>query len=199
MRNRGLLLVACLLVSASMSLSQVKFGFGPHVGIDFSSFPKAVSQYYGMGFNFGVQGEVDFTKNIGAELAFDYGMFSSDKTKLAGAGGAAASDITGFNVSVVGITVTGIGKLPLNGGVTPYGVFGFGLHISSASDLMYKGQLYASGGDSKTNFGIHFGVGTEYKVSKNIGVFGDFKFKIIFTEGSSTSIFPLTFGMNYWL
>ncbi len=54
-------------------------------------------------------------------------------------------------------------------------------------------------GDSTTKFGMHFGAGTEYKINKNIGIFGEFKFIIIFTEGSSTSVFPLMFGANFWL
>jgi opacity protein-like surface antigen len=199
MRKRLLFGLTVALLLASTSFSQVKFGFGPHFGIGFSSMPKGISDYYGMGFNFGAQGQVELMKNIGIQLEFDYATYSSDKSKIAAANGIQSSDLSGWNISVVGINVEGVGKLPLSGGVTPYGMVGFGLNISGASDLKYKGNLAAAGGDSKTNFGILFGVGTEYKVSKSIGVFADFKFRLVFSEGSSTSLLPFTFGMNFWL
>lgn len=206
MRKVSLLVLACaLLLSAGSSYGQMKFGVGPHVGISFSSFPKPLNEVYGTGFNFGAQGEMELMKYVGIRLGLDYGMFSSDKAKFNYTNGGQAipsSDISGLNVGMFSITASGLGKLPLQGGVTPYGILGFGLHISSVSDLVVKsnGQDYTMlKGDSTTKFGMHFGAGTEYKINKNIGIFGEFKFIIIFTEGSSTSVFPLMFGANFWL
>lgn len=206
MRRRHLIVAACMLLLAGTSLSQMKIGFGPHVGISFSSFPKPMNEVYGMGFNFGAQGELEFTKNIGLRLGLDYGSFSSDKTKFPytdGNGKAIpSSDITGLNVGIFGLTVSGVGKLPLKGGFTPYGLIGFGLNFIGASDLVVRvnGQDYPQiKGDSSTKFGLNFGVGGEYRVAKNIGIFGEFKVALIFTEGSSTTVLPLAFGANFWL
>lgn len=206
MRKISMLVLACaLLLTAGTSFGQMKFGVGPHVGISFSSFPKPTDQIYGIGFNFGAQGELELMKNIGIRLGLDYGTFSSDKTKFGYTNGGQAipsSDISGLGVGIFGLSVSGVGKLPLKGGITPYGLVGFGLNFISVSDLVVKvnGQDFTTiKGDSNTKFGIHFGVGTEYRVAKNIGIFGEFKFNLIFTEGSSTSTFPLMFGANFWL
>jgi len=196
-----LLAVGCLAATAH---AQVKFGAGPHLGFAFSSFPKPADQYYGFGFGFGAQGEVEFIKYVSMRLNFDYLVFSADKAKFGYTGGGQpipTSDISGGNAKSVSITVTGLGKIPTASSFTPYGMFGFGLYIGSVSDISvtYQGKEYPfPTGDSKTNFGIHFGVRSEFKVSHAISVFGDFKFVLVFSEGSSTSVFPFTFGMNYW-
>jgi opacity protein-like surface antigen len=206
MRRRHLIVAACMLLLAGTSFAQIKFGFGPHLGISFSSFPKPMNDVYGMGFGFGAQGEMEFSKNIGLRLGLDYGLFSSDKSKFPYTDGGGkqipSSDISGLNIGMFSMMVSGVGKLPLKGGFTPYGLLGFGLHMSSISDQVVKanGQDYTTiKGDSNTKFGLNFGVGGDYHVAKNISVFGEFKFVLILTEGSSTSVLPLTFGANFWL
>ena len=207
MRKAIMVVVACLFLLSGTSIAQMKFGVGPHVGISFSSFPKPLNEVYGTGFNFGAQGEMELMKYVGVRLGLDYGMFSSDKSKFGffnqGTGQPIpSSDISGLNVGMFSITASGLGKLPLKGGVTPYGILGFGLHIMSVGDLNVKvnGQdELVQKGDTTTKFGMHFGAGTEYKINKNIGIFGEFKFMLIFTEGSSTTVMPLMFGANFWL
>ncbi len=77
-----------------------------------------------------------------------------------------------------------------------------GLHFSSSSDVIvkYQGQdiTAVKAGDGSTNFGIDFGVGADFKIAKTVSLFGEFKFLLIFTEGSSTSVFPLTVGATFW-
>jgi opacity protein-like surface antigen len=205
MRRSILVVAAFMILATGTSFGQMKFGVGPHFGISFSSFPKPTDQFYGIGFNFGAQAEMEIIKYVGIRFGLDYSTFSSDKSKFGFTNGGQAvptSDISGLGVGIFGISVTGLGKLPLKGGVTPYGLFGFGLNMISVSDLVVKvnGQDYTQlKGDSSTKFGIHFGVGTEYRVAKNIGIFGEFKFMLIFTEGSSTTVMPLSFGANFWL
>jgi opacity protein-like surface antigen len=202
-----MIIAVCMLsLLTATSFGQMKFGVGPHFGISFSSFPKPLNEVYGTGFNFGAQGEMELMKHVGIRLGLDYGMFSSDKSKFnyTDNNGQAipSSDISGLNIGMFSITASGLGKLPLKGGVTPYGILGFGLHISSVGDLVVKagGQDYTTiQGSSTTKFGMHFGAGTEYKINKNIGLFGEFKFMLIFTEGSSTTVMPLMFGANFWL
>lgn len=205
MRRSFIVAATCLFLLTGTAPAQMKFAVGPHLGISFSSFPKPSDQYYGIGFNFGAQAEMELMKNVGIRFGLDYGTFSSDKAKFGFTNGGQpvpSSDVSGLGVGILGISFTGLGKLPLKGGVTPYGLFGFGLNMISVSDLVVKvnGQDYTQlKGDTSTKFGIHFGVGTEYRVARNIGVFGEFKFNLIFTEGSSTSTFPLMFGANFWL
>ena len=206
MRRSFIVAATCLFLLTGTAPAQMKFAVGPHIGVSFSSFPKPLNEVYGTGFNFGAQGEMELMKHVGIRLGLDYGMFSSDKSKFQytdGNGQAIpSSDISGLNVGMFSITASGLGKLPLQGGVTPYGILGFGLHISSVGDLVVKagGQDYTTiQGSSTTKFGMHFGAGTEYKINKNIGIFGEFKFMLIFTEGSSTTVMPLMFGANFWL
>jgi opacity protein-like surface antigen len=198
--KRAIVAVVLVFVVALGANAQMKWGAGAQAGLAFSSFPKPASDYFGIGFGFGAHGDVEFMKYVGARFNFDYRMFSSDKSKFTDIYGQPipSSDISGGNVSIISFGLEGLGKLPLKGSpVTPYGLFGLGLNISSTSDLMYKGQT-ALTSESKTNFGIDFGVGAEFKIAKTVSLFGEFKFLLIFTEGSSTSIFPLTVGATFW-
>jgi opacity protein-like surface antigen len=200
MRTRYLVAVMIMFLLPLTVFAQVKIGFGPHVGISFSSLGGAAaggvkpSEIYGMGFNFGAQGEVEVMKYIGIRLGLDYGIFSPDKTKLNFAEG-----VSGLSVGVFSIMVSGIGKLPLKGGFTPYGILGFGLHMSSASDVTYSGQVVYKAPAGTTDFGMNFGAGAEYRVTKNIGIFSEFKMILVFSSGSSSSMFPFQFGANFWL
>jgi len=204
--KRTVIAVVLLLVVALGAQAQIKWGAGAQAGIDFSSFPKPASDYFGIGFGFGAHADAEFMKNFGARFVFDYRMFSSDKSKFGftdpNGQPISSSDISGGNVSVISFGLEGLGKLPLQGSaVTPYGLFGFGLNISSNSQITvtYQGQEYKFGtSESKTNFGIDFGVGADFKIAKTVSMFGEFKFLLIFTEGSSTSIFPLTVGVTFW-
>lgn len=203
--KRAIVALVLVFVVALGAHAQMKWGAGAQAGLAFSSFPKPASDYFGIGFGFGAHGDVEFMKYVGARMNFDYRMFSSDKSKFGftdpNGQPISTSDISGGNVSIIGITIEGLGKLPLGGPVTPYGIFGMGLQISSNSEITvtYQGQEYKFGtSDSKTNFGIDFGVGADFKIAKTVSMFGEFKFLLIFTEGSSTSIFPLTVGVTFW-
>ncbi len=203
-----LLVLLCIVLISGLSPAQVKFGAGPHVGFSFSSFPEGIKDFYGFGFGFGAQGEISIMKYVGARLNFDYHIFPSDKTKLKSlqvtdqfGNPLTITDVTGGNISIVGITANGLGKIPTGSIVTPYGLFGLGLHILSISDLTIK----ADGAEgtlklmsSETDFGLNFGAGADVKVAKNLTLFGEFKYVLIFTKDNNSSHIPITFGANYW-
>jgi opacity protein-like surface antigen len=191
--------------------AQIKFGAGPEVGIAFSSVPKPLNDYYGSGFGFGVHGDVDIIKYFAVALNLDYRMFPLDKTKLgdqlAMANGVNPGSVTvsGLTVSDFSIMVNGVGKIPLDGPVTPYGVAGLGMHFTSSSDptVTYNGQdvtaLAGFGkGTSESNFGIDFGAGAEVKVTKTVGVFLDFRYILVFSTGENTSFMPITAGATFY-
>jgi len=205
--KRIIVLVFGFTFLVSMSHAAVGFGGGAQAGISISSFPKAISDGYGMGFGFGAHGDVNIIKFLTLRLNFDYHIFPSKKDKirddLAAANAVNASDITveGLNANIVGITVNGIAKLPTGSSVTPYGLLGFGMHIASVSDLKvtYQGQPVTvtgtSGLGSDTNFGMNFGAGSEFGLG-NVKLYFEVEYVLIFSSGSSTGHIPITVGVT---
>jgi len=203
-----LLAAALCLVLAASTASAIGFGGGVHGGMSISTFPKEVKDYYGTGFGFGAHGDLKVLAFLTARLNFDYHMFSSDKNKIidevAKANGVATSDLTmeGFNASIMGITLNGIGKVPVGKStVTPYGLVGLGMHILSISDpkLTYQGQDVTSQvfnkTETETKFGINFGAGAEFRIAA-VTLFAEVKYVIIFTENENTSHIPITIGVT---
>jgi hypothetical protein len=205
MKKISLLVLALCIVSV-ISNAQVSFGGGAQAGIAFSSFPKGISDYYGMGFGFGGHGDLNFGKYFTGRLNVDYSMFSSDKDKLksqlaqANNVQASALDLSGLNISDFGIMLNGLGKLPTGTMVTPYAIVGVGIHIMNISDgkVTYQGQEFPvqTGLGSQTKFGLNFGAGSEFSLGM-AKLYFDVKYVIIFTEGNSSGIIPLTFGVTF--
>jgi hypothetical protein len=221
--KRIIISIVALLVATSLASAQMTFGGGAHAGFSLSSFPKEIKDYYGLGIGFGGHADLNIMKFVTLRLNIDYHRFGSDKTKFAEAVVAAcnAQRITiggqafqtpkttfgGMNASIIGITVNGLGKLPTKSLATPYAIFGLGLHISTPSDptVSYEGvgditkELTELGilgkAEGSTKFGINFGAGSEFKIGQ-VKLFAEFKYVIIFTSGSSTGHFPITFGVT---
>jgi len=204
---KRLLVVALSLMLTASTASAIGFGGGVHGGVSFSSFPKAVKDYYGTGFGFGAHGDLKIIKYLTARLNVDYHMFSSDKNKIieeiARDNNVATSDLSfeGFNASVLGITLNGIGRIPLGKSpVTPYGLAGLGINILSISDpkLTYQGQDVTSQifgkPETETKFGINFGAGAEFALA-GFSLYAEVKYVIIFTENENTSHIPITVGV----
>jgi opacity protein-like surface antigen len=204
-----LITLCCIVLVTSLATAQLSFGGGAHVGFAFSSFPTAVKDYYGSGFLFGGHGELNIIKYVTVRLNLDYVSFTSDKTKIAQAlatkYNVQASDIvfSGLNTSDFSIFVNGLGKIPIQGSpVTPYGLLGFGLNFLSGSDgtFTYQGTPQTAltlKGESSTKFGLNFGGGSEYAIAKAMKLILEFKYVIVFTEGSSTSYFPIVLGATF--
>jgi opacity protein-like surface antigen len=208
--KRAIAVLLALLLVSSLSSAQLSFGGGAQAGLSFSSFPKipGVESPYGMGFGFGGHGDLNIMKYIGLRLNVDYHMFPIDKAKItdavARANGVAPGDLSfsGLTVGILGITVNGLGKLPLAGPVTPYGIIGLGLHMISTSDpkLTYQGQDRTREGgfgpvEGKTKFGLNFGAGAEFKLG-SIKLYADIKYVLVFTENESSGHIPFTVGVT---
>jgi opacity protein-like surface antigen len=211
--KRFFLLLIMAAVGTSLSVAQLSFGGGANAGIGFASFQKEISDYYGFGFGFGAHGDLNIGKYVTTRLNFDYSIFPSNKDKLKGlipdgttdqnGNPINKADITfsGLNASVFGISVSGIGKLPTGSAFTPYALFGFGIYILSLSDgsITYKGQdagQVKTGLDSQTKFGLQFGAGSEFKLSKLVSLYVEFKYVIVFTKDSSNGYIPIAFGVT---
>ena len=207
MKRLAILMAICVLVAGAAS-AQVKFTGGPHAGIAIASFEKSVKDYYGLGFQFGAQGEVSLMKFLSVRGSFDYNTFPLDKNKLvdqiARDNGVAPSTLQmeGLTANILCINVSGLGKIPTAGPVTPYGVVGFGLNFLTQTDpkLTYNGtdvtsQVFGKS-ESKTKFGLHFGAGSEFNLG-GIALFIEAKYVIVFTENESNGFIPITVGVNF--
>jgi opacity protein-like surface antigen len=102
--------------------------------------------------------------------------------------------------------LNGVGKLPLNGPVTPYAIAGLGMSFLSMSDptITYNGQdVTALAGvgkaPSESDFAIDFGAGAEFKIAKSVGLFLDFRYVLIFTKTENTSFIPITVGASFYI
>lgn len=204
--------IILLLLGSTNAQAQLSFGGGPHAGFSFSSFPKAVKDFYGIGIGFGAHGDLNIVKFVTVRLNFDYHIFASDKDKLLPANlvdqfgnPIPKSDlsISGLNAKAFGITANGIGKLPTGSPFTPYAVVGFGIHILNISDgtLTYKPATQSfpiqTGLGSETKFGLDFGAGSEFAIGPKLKLFMDVKYVIIFTSNESTGHIPLTVGATF--
>lgn len=210
MRYCVLMLIASM-VLASPSLAQLSYGVGANAGFGFASFQKEISDYYGFGFGFGAHGDLNIVKYVTVRLNFDYNIFPSNKDKLIPNNlvdefgnpiNKSDVSISGLNVSVFAITISGIGKLPTGSMVTPYANLGFGINVLSLSDgsITYKGQDAGQikvGVEKQTKFGIHFGAGSEFNLSRLIKLYVDVRYAIIFTNDSSNGYVPITFGVTF--
>jgi len=206
--KRLLLGIALLLIMTNLAVSQVSFGGGGQLGISIAMFPDPLKDYYGMGLGFGGHADANILKYLTARLNLDYYTFGFDNKKfsdlIAKNSGIAPGEITmeGLRAGVFAITLNGIGKIPLRGVVTPYGILGFGINMISLSDpkVTYNGQdVTAQAGlgksESTTKFGLNFGAGSEFQLGK-IKLFFEIKYAMIFTEGSNTNHLPITVGVT---
>lgn len=120
------------------------------------------------------------------------------------------TSVSGGRASAPAIGVSGLGKLPTGTTVTPYGIVGFGINFLSNSDLTIESTgLTVNGGqvlnpgtntkklDSETKFGMNFGAGAEMKLNKLVKLYLELRYNIIFTEGGSSSIFPVVVGATF--
>jgi opacity protein-like surface antigen len=216
--KRIFLFAVLVLVVVQFAGAQFSIGGGAQGGISLSSFPDPVKDYYGLGFGGGAHLDLNVLRYLTIRLRGDYDVFPSDKSKFATAiakeftvGGVAAdpakTTFDGLNTSGLGITLSGIGKLPTKSIVTPYALVGLGVHILNASNqtISYTGHgditqslidlNIISQPESTTKFGLNFGAGAEFALG-TFKLFIEFQYVIIFTPDKNTSHMPITIGFG---
>jgi hypothetical protein len=73
----------------------------------------------------------------------------------------------------------------------PYLIGGIGVYNSKIDSDDTDIEL-----DGETDFGINIGIGTKFNLS-GFGTFAEIRYHNIFTEGESTQILPITFGIMF--
>lgn len=164
--------------------------------------PDEFSDYWKVGFvNFGGGVGYSIIPAVSAVAYFDWNNFSFDGDKFAhdaGAGGMVS--IEGGNASIMLISGNIKAQVP-TGAVRPYFNGGAGLFLLSIDDVSVSGGgiVVDVEGDSENAFSINFGGGLDFTVAENVALFADGRYIIGFTEGESTSTFPIRVGVNFKL
>ena len=212
MRTRVILLSALIALAGTAAAQDVRFSLGPHAGIAISSFEEGWTDFYGIGFGGGAHFDADIVRFFTARLDVEYYTFASDKTKLkplvASYFGLQATDIaslSGGNVGAFIVALEGVGKIPTRSAVTPYALFGFGIHSLSLSDLSGSDKngrsATATADDVKfdggTKLGLHFGLGAEYRLNRDLSLALEFRYVLVFTEVNTNAAMPVTLGANF--
>jgi len=212
MKIRVMLLLLSISLVSLAAAQDVRFSAGPHAGIAISSFEQDWKDFYGAGFGGGAHVDADFVKFFSARLDIEYYTFASDKSKLkpivASFFGLQATDIaslSGGNVGAFIVALEGIGKIPTRSAVTPYALFGFGIHSLSLSDLSGSDKsgrtATATSDDVKfdggTKLGLHFGLGAEYRVNRAFSLALEFRYVLVFTTNNTNAAMPITVGANF--
>ena len=214
MRKAVKIILACLVFAALARAQDVKFSVGPQAGIAIEAFEQGWSDYFSVGFGGGAHADVDIVRFFSVRLNVDYYTFASDKDKLktlvADYYGILPSDIaslSGGNVGSFNVSMQAIGKIPTQSSVTPYALFGVGIHSLTLSDLNGSSPTYGSGTitsdqinfDGGTKFGLDFGFGVEYAASRQVALTMEFRYVLVFTKNQNNGAMPITIGANFHL
>jgi len=214
MKTLATILCAGALLASIANAQEVRFSVGPQAGIAISAFEDTWKDFYGMGFGGGVHADADIARFFSARLNVEYYTFASDKDKLkavvAPLFGLQASDITtlsGGNVSAFIVAMEALGKIPTTSPVTPYALFGIGIHSLSLSDLSGSDKAAQSATktsddikfDGGSKFGLDFGFGVEYLVNRSVSLTAEFKYVLVFTTNANNAAMPISIGANFHL
>lgn len=221
----------------------VTYALGANAGIAVSALESDLSDYYGLGYGGGVHFDINIFQFLTTRMNVEYYFFPSDKSKfpqlvafglaeqagysdfyaptVAGKLEPYISDISGATVSFFNVNFDVIGKLVTEASITPYGLFGIGIHSYSISDLTLNGPtvdlavqgpardnkgnviispLTASASElninTGTRFGMNFGVGAEFDITHSYTLDIECKYVLIFTENNSNGAIPIMVGLT---
>lgn len=208
MRRFSLLLISFIVVFATektWSQTEKSTAIFFDSGLSFPSKPKSFSDYWKMGFNFGVGISFPLSGSISLIGSIDYNTFSFDEDNFLKSNGFTGTglSVTGSSASI--FTIMGNVKVLLNSTpntASPYITGGLGLFSVSTSDatLAYQGQTVTVDGDSESAFSLLIGAGIEIPAGTSI-FFIEGKYSIGFTKNESTSYIPIKIGirLNIWI
>ena len=214
MRTLAAVLLAAALPISLAEAQYVRFSVGPQAGIAISAFAPDWKNFYGIGYGGGAHVDADIARFFSARVNIEYFTFASDKEKLkqvlAPMFNVQASDIStlsGGNIGVVVVELEALGKIPTRSIVTPYALFGLGIHSISLSDLsgsdkagrsatVTSDDIHFNGG---TNFGLDFGLGFEFRLNRGVALTAEFKYVLVFTQTNSNAAMPITVGASFHL
>lgn len=196
-----------LVALAASSRAEIRFGGGVQGGLAISAFGSS-SKFYGLGFGGGAHGDLRIIDELTVRINVDYNAFPSDKDKVHDLfvvtdpfGRPVPFEVSGGNRTIVTIELNGIGKIPTHSAVTPYGILGFGLNIGSVSDIKVaaRGETISTvpTPSADTRFGLNFGAGSEFNVSRWSRLFFDVKYVLIFTGDGTVAYVPFTVGWSF--
>lgn len=171
-------------------------------GISFPIGPDEFSDYWRMGFNFGGGIGYPISPNLSLVGYFDFNNFRFDDDKYLRDYGFA-----GYGISISGgeasiITLSGNLKATLHtttSSVHPYLWGGIGFFKLSIGDITIYGPGGAVSveGDSESAFSVLVGGGIDFVIGERMDLFIEGKYVIGFTEGESTQMFPVKFGIKF--
>ncbi len=202
--------VLVLVLCSGVAAAQMSYELNAGGGISVSNFPDQIKDWYSTGFGGAIGGTLMFSQNFGVRLSADYRWFGSDKDKIKSAVLAepglqqvpgfqpALLTIDGLNVSILGVTLNGVAKAPLNKNVAPYVTAGVGMYSVKASDatVSYNGQAIPGGTSSvpsETKVGFNGGAGIDFTLGL-LGLYVEGKYVTIETD-NTTNHFPVTVGL----
>ncbi len=203
------ILALCLATSVGVSRDP-SFGVGVHGGASISAFQSLISDFFGVGYNFGGQLDVNVIPAFAIRLSVDYHSFASDKDKLkpfiaafVGVPASSLTDLSGLNLNVIAVTANALGKIATRSSVTPYALVGLGIHSISLSDGTgmsqgVTGTLTADdiGFKEGVKFGLNFGVGTEIRM-RSVVLFIQAGYTLVFTEDETNGAIPIVLGASF--
>jgi len=179
----ALAVVACALLSAGQAMSQLEFGVGPKLGLNFAStsisptpvYPAGATQGGRTTFMIGAQAELGFAKMFYVQLEPGY---IGKGYSVSGSGGS-------VTVSVSELQFPVLFKVKfMKGIIRPYAFLGpnIGFVMSATETFAITGQTIPDqdlkSNTSSTDFSLDFGGGAEYNVTPKIGITGDIRYSL---------------------
>lgn len=155
------------------------------------------SDSYKLGFNSGGNIGMNISNsNLSGRVALSYNSFPFDEKDLtvSGSGKSTGEPFSVFSVKGE-IMYSDFKKLTKNSGILPYAFVGAGLYFESIGDIKitYITETVTVKSSSATKISGGAGVGAIFKLSKNMGIFGEGEYNI----GSSFGYIQLKLGLHF--
>jgi opacity protein-like surface antigen len=197
----ALIVTLSLLVVSSADSSEAPYAFTVFGGM--ATPTGDLSEYWSSGLAFGGSLSYQTHDYLAIEIAAANGQrFGLDESGFYEDLGVDPSLGTIDGASVNALSVTGglrLGKT--NGSFNPYGAFGAGYYRLSISDVTIQGfgltVAQTVPGATQNAFGINVGGGVQAPMSPTMSVFGELRYHVAFTDGTTAKYLPVTGGVRF--